>query len=79
MSDLSKRRLGDSWAVLPAKRGISVLWLRCVAHVLAVSILVLLPPMPRESHDINLSMALIQRFESDTDFCQSARKRTDVP
>ena len=29
--------------------------------------------------DIKLSMALIQRFESDTDFFQSARKRTDVP
>ena len=51
MSDLGKRRLGDSWLVLPAKRGISVLRLRCVAHVLAVSILVHLPPMPRESYE----------------------------
>ena len=70
MSDLGKRRLGDSWLVLPAKRGISVFRLRCVAHVLAVSILVHLPPMPRESYEqrsatqqsLQLWLVLFERF-----------------
>ena len=65
MSDLGKRPLGDSWAVLPAKRGNSVLWLRSVAHVLAVSILVLFPPMPRESREQPVSCPM---FLQDKEF-----------